>query len=301
MQDLKMLSASCSSVCHTSEFDIKLSKFGLPVPYEVKIEIPHRSKNKEQLKRNIWRHKKRFGLIVYKLIENENFKNFTLLTFTSSQHYKSIEYNRGMNRVRRVFNYYGVNRINCSEYTENGYKHCHTLISNIDIEKLLQSASFKRFCNSYKLTDDDYKGLQVRSMQEILFSRWLASKWGLGFVDVLSEAKALYLLEYFKKSYSRVSYSGGYKKFYQGLTSLVVIGYNNSVQKIKLKFQVPLFFIKQVVNSARNSYLALSRLLASYRFYQDRYDYLSSIKFLTASQLKQLDYYSEKLGIILGY
>lgn len=295
-----MLSASCSSVCHTSEFDIKLSKFGLPAPYKMKIEIPHRSKNKKQLKRRVWMHKKRFGLIVYKLMQDKKFKDFTLLTYTSSEHYKSIEYNRGVNRNRRLFNYYDVNRINCSEYTENGYKHCHTLISNIDIEKLFQSASFKRFCNSYKLTADDYKGLQVRSMQEVLLSRWLASKWGLGFVDVLSEAKALYLLEYFKKSYSRVSYSGGYKKFYQGFTSLVVIGYNNSIQKIKLKFQVPIFFVKQVVNSARDSYLAMTRLLASYRFYQGRYDYLRHLKFLTALQLKQLDYYTEKLGIILG-
>lgn len=263
-----------------------------------KHDIQHRSRDKERMKKNIWMHRKRFGLIVEKLSKQGKLKTFTMITFTMREHYDEIEYNHGLNRIRRVFNYYKIGRITTTEFTKQGRKHVHMLITNVEAEKLRSTKSFQRFVKNYKLTDDDIAGLQVRSLEDILLSRWIASIWKLGFVDVDPGTKAMYLLKYFKKGYSRVTYSGKYRKLLRGLTSLVVITWNNQFQRIKPIFLLPLFFIKGVLNSARDSYLRAIRL---YRWYQYRYDFLKRFHMLKPSQFAMLLAYAERLGLILGY
>ena len=122
------------------------------------------------------------------------------------------------------------------------------------------------------------------------------------------EAKALYLLKYVNESYNdevslhgRVSYSGQYSSWFHSVSSLVVCGYNNSVVPYKQKFYFPVLFIEGLQKENRLKYLSLSRLIALYRFYQSRIDYLRSRKYLTISELRQLDYYAERLGLLLGY
>jgi hypothetical protein len=238
-------------------------------------------------------------------------KSVSMLTLTvkfDGSYETSKDYDRSLSRIRRVFSYYGISKITGSEFTKKGVKHYHIIFNSNSIIKICSSNSFKRFVKSYKFTDDDLKAIfsKKRSYLEIYIARWFAIKWRLGFADFMLEAKALYLLKYVNESYNdevslhgRVSYSGQYSSWFHRVSSLVVCGYNNTVVPYKQKFYFPVLFIEGLQKENRLKYLSLSRSIALYRFYQSRIDYLRSRKYLTISELKQLDYYAERLGIIL--
>jgi hypothetical protein len=261
------------------------------------------------VKKRKFRHLKRFGF----LMKEYDIKAVSMLTLTvqfDGSYETSKEYDCALSRIRRTFNYYGISKITGSEFTKKGVKHYHIIFNSNSIIKICSSKSFKRFVKSYKFTDDDFKAIfsKKRSYLEIYIARWFATRWRLGFADFMLEAKALYLLKYVNESYNdevslhgRVSYSRQYSSWFHSVSSLVVCGYNNSVVPYKQKFYFPVLFIEDLQKENRLKYLSLSRLIALYRFYQSRIDYLRSRKYLTISELKQLDYYAERLGLLLGY
>jgi hypothetical protein len=145
-----------------------------------------------------------------------------------------------------------------------------------------------------------------RSFLEIYIARWFATKWRLGFADFEMEGKALYLMKYVNESYDgdvsfhgRISYSKEYSSWFHKVSSFALCGYNNTIVRLKQNFPVPIFFIEGLKKENRLKYLALERLIAKYNFYVSRVIYLRSLKFLSLRQLKQLDFYIERLGVIL--
>jgi hypothetical protein len=253
------------------------------------------------------KHSRRLGLLMKKY----NIKSVSMITLTVEFNgvYKSArEYDIALNRVRRLFSYYGINRITGSELTKKGVKHYHILLDSKDIIKICSSSSFKRFVKTYKFTENDYKAVRSRkrSYLDIYLARWFAKKWRLGFVDFLFNAKALYLVKYVNESYNneisfhgRVSYSKEFSKEFKNKTSIVRCGFNNSVVRSVPTFQVPLFFIPAVIKQIKHKFYERLRSEFSRSLYKSMYEkyryYINRLK------IPQFYTALERLGLIDGY
>jgi hypothetical protein len=253
------------------------------------------------------KHSRRVGYLMHKF----NIKSVSMITLTVEFHgvYKSShDYDVALNRMRRLFSYYGINRITGSEYTLKGVKHYHIIINQLDIIKICSLRSFKRFVKTYKLTDDDLKPIRLskRSYLDIYLARWFAKKWRLGFVDFLFNAKALYLVKYVNESYNnelslhgRVSYSKEFSKEFKNKTSIVRCGFNNSVVRSVPNFQIPIFFIPAVLKQIKHLIFERLRSEALRSLEKSIYEkykyYLNNVNFPR--------FYSavERLGFLEGY
>jgi hypothetical protein len=229
------------------------------------------------------------------LMKKYNIQSVSMLTLTVvfDGSYKSArQYDVALNRIRRVFSYYGISKITGSEFTEKGVKHYHIIFDTKDIIKICSSSSFRRFVKTYKLTDNDLKAIKSRkrSYLEIYIARWFFKKWRLGFCDLELQSKALYVIKYVNETYDgslsfhgRVSYSKEFASWFKQFTSVVVCGFNNSVLRSVPNFQIPLFFIPALTKINKHKYFERLRAEFSHSIYKSTFEkykyYLDKINF----------------------
>jgi hypothetical protein len=257
------------------------------------------------------KHSRRLAFIMQKF----GIKSVSMITLTVQFNgvYKSAkEYDIALNRIRRLFSYYGINRITGSELTKKGVKHYHILLDSKDIIKICSSNSFKRFVKSYRFSENDFKAIhskdkkKKRSYLDIYLARWFAIRWRLGFVDFLFNAKALYVVKYVNESYNnelsfhgRLSYSKEFSKEFKNKTSIVRCGFNNSVVRSVPNFQIPIFFIPAVLKQIKHLIFERLRSEALRSVEKSIYEkykyYLNNVNFPR--------FYSavERLGFLEGY
>jgi hypothetical protein len=253
------------------------------------------------------KHSRRLGLLMHKY----NIKSVSMITLTvefNGVYKSSREYDTALNRIRRVFSYYGINRITGSEFTQKGVKHYHILINSKDILKIVSSSSFKRFVKTYRLSENDLKPVRSgkRSYLDIYLARWFAKFWRLGFVDFLFNAKALYLVKYVNEDYEgslsfhgRVSYSREYSQEFKNKSSIVRCGFNNSVVRSVPNFQAPLFFIPAVIKKIKHEFMERLRSEAFRSLYKSLYEKYKY--YINRKNIPQFYSAVERLGYLEGY
>jgi hypothetical protein len=258
-------------------------------------------------KRRMFKHSRRMAFLIRKF----NIKRVAMLTLTVIYDglYKSPkEYDNALNRIRIFFNYYKINRITGSEFTQKGVKHYHIVFDSKDIIKICSLPSFKRFVKSYKFTDNDMKVIKSgkRSYLEVYIARFFAKKWRLGFADFEKESKPLYVVKYVNDNYEgqlslhgRVSYSRAFSRWFSKLTSIAFVLYDNIIERFIPNFQIPIFILQAVNRITKHEFFErlrseFSRML--YKSYYEKYRY-----YINRINIPQFYNSAERLGLKEGY
>lgn len=275
--------------------------YSVPAPFDIKdFKVANVRKRKSK-------HSKRLGYIMQKY----NIKSVSMITLTvefNGVYRSSREYDNALNRMRRFFNYYKINRVTGSEFTAKGVKHFHIVIDSEDIKNICSLASFKRFVRSYKLTENDIKAIKSgkRSYLEVYIARFLYKRWRLGFVDFLYNAKALYLVKYVNEEYDgqlslhgRLSYSKVYSEEFKNKSSVVRCGFDNSVVRSVPNFQTPLFFLKEANDIMKRKLMRRLR----FEFARSRYKYVYEKykSFLNCENFPSFYEAVERLSLMQGF